>query len=199
MSWITDPAALDALYGQPAGASVQKVTPHLTPAYRRWIETAPFVVLATHGPNGPDVSPRGDQGPVARIVSPERIEIPDWRGNNRIDSLRNILHDPQIALMFMQPGSGNVVRVNGAARLSTDPVLCDSFARNGKAPRCVIVVAVGQVMVHCARAIMRADLWAGHPAPEGLPSVGQIMAEIAEGDWDAYDRDWNARAARTLW
>lgn len=197
--WVSDPEELAALYGEPVPAAVQKAVPRLTPAYRCWIETAPFVVLATRGPDGPDASPRGDAGPVARISGDKCIEIPDWRGNNRIDSLRNILHDPRVALMFLQPGSGNAVRVNGTARITTDPALCDSFARDGKVPRSVIVVHVSQVMIQCARAIIRADLWAGCPVPEGLPTVGQIMAEIAEGDWAAYDRDWAARAEKTMW
>ncbi|MFB2532816.1 pyridoxamine 5'-phosphate oxidase family protein [Paracoccus sp. p4-l81] len=197
--WITDPDDLAALYGTPVGAAMQKVVPRLTPGYARWIAASPLCVLTTIGPNGPDASPRGDDGPVVAILSPERLLLPDWHGNNRIDSLRNILHDNRVALMFMVPGSDNVVRVNGTARISADQALRDGFARNGKLPRSVIEVTITQVMIQCARALMRAGTWAGRPAPDGLPSIGQIMAEIATGDWAAYDRDWPARARQSLW
>ncbi len=199
--WITDPADLAALYDAPIPAVIQKATPVLTPLYAKWIAASPLCVLATNGPNGPDASPRGDDGPVVRILSPDRLELPDWRGNNRIDSLRNILHDPKVALMFMVPGAGNVVRVNGTARLTADADRRAAFARDTNLPRLVIEIAITQVQVQCARALMRARAWDGRPAPEGLPSVGQIMAEITQGALDgaAYDRDWPARAAKSLW
>lgn len=199
--WITDPDELAAIYGDPVPAAIQKVTPALTPTYARWIAASKLCVLATNGPMGPDASPRGDDGPVVRIAAANRLLMPDWHGNNRTDSLKNILHDPKVAVMFMVPGSNNVVRVNGIARLTADEDRRAVFARDGHLPRLVIDITITQVQVQCARALMRARAWDGRPAPEGLPSVGQIMAEITQGALDgaAYDRDWPACAAKSLW
>ncbi len=198
--WITDPADLAAIYGSPVQAVIDKATPRLTRAYADWVAAARFCVLATNGPAGPDLSPRGDDGPVVRQIAPDRLHLPDWHGNNRIDSLKNILHDPKVALMFMVAGSVNVIRVSGTARIGTGAI-CEGFARDGRLPRAVIEVAITQVMVQCGRALVRAGLWSGAAAPEGLPSPGAMMAEITQGALDgaAYDRDWPSRAAATMW
>ena len=118
--WIEDIAALEALYGTPGEASLVKVTDRLTPEYRAWIEAAPFCALATLGPEGLDCSPRGDDGPVVQVVDARTLALPDRRGNNRLDSLRNIVEDGRVALMFMVPGANTVVRLNGRAWLTAD-------------------------------------------------------------------------------
>lgn len=193
--------ALEALYDAPVPASLTKVAARMTPLYRQWIEAARFVVLSTVGPEGTDGSPRGDDGSVVRIVDEKTLLLPDWRGNNRIDSLRNIVRDGRISITFMVPGSANVVRVNGRARLSTAPDLAARFRREGAGPRCVIVIAVAEVYIQCARAILRAGLWEGGAAPDDLPSVGDILSERTGGALVArdYDLAWSARAPGTLW
>ncbi len=200
MDHIDTIEALEALYDAPGEASLIKVTPHLTPTYRSWIAASRFCILSTVGPEGTDASPRGDDGPVVSMLDSHHLALPDWRGNNRIDSLRNIVRDPRVALMFMVPGSNNVVRVNGTAKLTADAALCAQFERAGKQPRTVIVVRIAEVYSQCARAVMRADLWARNDA-EGLPTVGDMLRDASAGeiDGDAYDAAWAARAAQTMW
>lgn len=201
MHWIDSDEALDAIYGKPSGASVVKVTRRLTPAYQAWIERARFCLLSSVGPEGTDCSPRGDAGAVVQVADPGTLLLPDWHGNNRIDSLRNILHDGRVSLAFMVAGSNNVMRVNGTARLSTDPALLARFARGGKLPRLVIVIALNEVYAQCARALLRSELWMAGDCTQGLPSVGQMLAEITDGAIDGadYDAEWPRRAAATMW
>ncbi|QYK42276.1 MAG: pyridoxamine 5'-phosphate oxidase family protein [Paracoccaceae bacterium] len=198
--WIDDIAALEALYGTPGQASTVKVTSCLTPAYRAWIGRSRFCVLSTVGPEGTDGSPRGDDGPVVAVLDDRTLALPDWRGNDRIDSLRNIVRDGRVSLMFLVPGSNTAMRVNGTARLTVDDTMRARFARDGHLPRCVIVIAVAEVYSQCARALLRAALWSGDQA-QGLPTVGDMLREITQGGIDgaAYDAAWPARAARTLW
>ncbi|HEX3347965.1 MAG TPA: pyridoxamine 5'-phosphate oxidase family protein [Acetobacteraceae bacterium] len=203
MSVIASVAELEALYGVPNEASTAKVADHVTPQYRCYIEAAPFAVLGTVGPEGLDCSPRGDKPGFARIHDAHTLMMPDRRGNNRIDSLRNIVRDPRVALLFMLPGHGNTIRVNGRAHLSIAPALLASFAMEEKAPRSVIVVAVESVYFQCARAIVRSRLWEADARidPVNLPTAGEILAMMSEdrvGGPD-YDREWNARARATLW
>ncbi|RAI44903.1 pyridoxamine 5'-phosphate oxidase family protein [Rhodoplanes roseus] len=203
MSTITSFAELEALYGRPDETSTAKEIDRITPQYRVLIERSPFVVLATAGPEGLDCSPRGDRGQVVRVSDERTLLLPDRRGNNRADSLRNIVRDPRVGLLFMIPGFGNTLRVNGSAHLTTDADLLGSFAVDGKAPRCVIVVAVEAVFFQCARAIVRSALWdpALHADPAALPTPGQILATMSSGrvGGDEYDRAWPERANRTLW
>lgn len=201
MTPITTLDELHRHYGTPGQAATVKVTPALTPAYRAWIERARFCVLTTVGPEGTDGSPRGDDGPVVRVLDPATLALPDWRGNERIDSLRNIVRDGRVSLMFLIPGSNTAMRVNGTARLTADDALRDSFARDGQRPRTVIIVAINEVYSQCARALIRAGLWTSGDQSAGLPSVGDMLREITEDGIDgaAYDRDWPARAARTMW
>src|SRR5262249_10326789 len=145
--------------GQPAEASLVKEVDHVTPEYRRLIEASPFAVLATSGPEGLDCSPRGDQPGFVRVCDPKTLLMPDRRGNNRTDSLRNIIRDPRVALLFLLPGSGTTLRVNGRAVLRTDPELLESYAVDGKPPRSVVMIDVEAVYFQCARAIARSDLW----------------------------------------
>ena len=200
MRTITDIAALEALYGTPGEASLRKVAPCLTPTYRKWIMTSRFCVLTTVGPDGTDGSPRGDDGPVVTELDPQTLALPDWRGNQRLDSLRNIVVDGRVSLMFMVPGSNTVVRVNGSAVLSDDPDLVGRFEQKGRHPATVIVVRISEVYTQCARALIRAGLWARDDSA-GLPTVGEIMSDVTEGDFDGvtYDADWGARASKTMW
>jgi PPOX class probable FMN-dependent enzyme len=194
--------ALHAHYGTPGEASLIKESSGLTPAYRKIVEAARFCALSTSGPEGLDCSPRGDDGAVVRVQDACTLLLPDWHGNNRIDSLRNIVRDPRVSLMFMVPGWNNVLRLNGEAVLSVAPDLLASFEKDGRQPRCVIVITTGSVYFQCARAIMRADLWnpLRQVGKEDLPTPGQIMQEIKDGfDGSAYDRDWPQRAEKSMW
>ena len=200
MEWVGDLDALHALYGKPAEASLVKVADRLTPLYRRWIMSSRFCILTTVGPEGTDGSPRGDDGPVVLEIDERTLALPDWRGNNRIDSLRNIVRDGRVSLMFMVPGSDNVVRVNGVARLTADPGLTARFERGGARPRTVIVVRISEVYSQCARALIRARLWTAGDESAGLPSVGELLAEAKAGfDGASYDAEWSGRAAATMW
>jgi len=203
MSTITSIEQLQALYGLPQEASIAKETTGVTPHYRRLIEASPFAILATGGPEGLDCSPRGDLPGFVRVHDERTLMMPDRRGNNRADSLRNIIRDPRAALLFLIPGSGTTLRVNGRAHLSVDSGLCTSFALEGKAPRSVVVLAVDAVYFQCARAILRADLWnpAKHVAPGGLPTPGQILAALTDDrvGGESYDKAWPERAKQTMW
>lgn len=200
MDWIRDLDSLEALYGSPPEAAMIKVAPHLTPSYRRWIEASRFCLVATVGAGGADCSPRGDDGPVVTALDPQTLAIPDWRGNNRIDTLRNIVTDGRIALAFLVPGSNTVIRVNGTARLTADPEMTQRFLQGGRHPRSVIVIRIAEVYSQCARALLRAGLWTRDDAA-GLPSVGDILQEMTEGAFDGgtYDAQWAARARETMW
>lgn len=201
MTTITDLETLTTIYGEPAEVARRKVVDHLTPAYRVWIERARFCILSTVGPEGTDGSPRGDDGPVVTIQDDRTLLMPDWHGNNRIDSLRNIVTDGRVSLLFLVAGSNNAMRINGRAILSVDPALLERFKRGGKRPRSVIVVSLHEVYAQCGRAILRSGIWAMGDQSQGLPTVGEIMAEITKGDFDGlgYDSTWTARAAETMW
>ena len=204
MHRITTIEALEALYQPaPVPASTVKVADHITPHYAALIEASPFVALATVGPEGLDCSPRGDRPGFVRIADPKTLMLPDRRGNNRLDSLRNIVRDPRVALLFLIPGSGTTFRVNGRAALSADPVLLDSFAVDGKPPRTVTIVTVEEAYFQCARAIVRSGLWKTESQvdPKTLPSPGAMLAEVTQGEvgGEAYDQAWPERAAKTLW
>lgn len=192
--------ALEALYGQPAAASVKKVVHRVTPLYRQWIEASRYCVLSSVGPDGTDGSPRGDDGPVATVLDQHTLAMPDWRGNNRLDTLRNIVLDGRISVMFMVPGSDLVVRVNGQARLSTAQPLRRMFEAKDKHPATVILIRVGEIYAQCARASMRAGIW-GRDDSANLPTMGQLLAEATNGEegGDAYDAVWPERAQRSLW
>ncbi len=203
MSVVTSVEQLEAIYGVTTDASTVKVADHVTPLYRVYIEKAPFAALATIGPEGIDCSPRGDLPGFVRIHDEKTLMLPDRRGNNRIDSLRNIVRDPRVALMFLIPGSGNAIRVNGRAQISVDAELLASFKVDGKAPRSVMVMTVEEIYFQCARAIVRSDLWNPDKRvdPKMLPTPGQILAEMSENKvgGEEYDRAWPARAAATMW
>ncbi|MEM9124510.1 MAG: pyridoxamine 5'-phosphate oxidase family protein [Pseudomonadota bacterium] len=201
MEFIDDIAALETLYGKPGPASLRKVAHRLTPLYRQWIASSRLCVLSTAGPEGTDGSPRGDDGPVVLELDPETLALPDWRGNNRLDSLRNIVRDPRVSLMFMVPGSNTVVRVNGTARVTADGTLRARFDKKGKRPATIIVIHITEIYTQCARALMRSGLWTSDDASGNLPTVGEILAEVSDGEEGGarYDADWGARAAKTMW
>jgi uncharacterized protein len=200
---VTDVATLDRLYGAPAVASLTKEIDYVHRHYCAFIEAAPFVVLATAGVDGLDASPRGDPAGFVVVEDAKTLLIPDRRGNNRIDSLRNIVADPRVALLFLIPGVGETLRINGKAVISTLPVLLDRFRVDGKVPRSVIVVRVEAVYFQCARAILRSSLWdPEHHVERGtLPSLGTILAELSGNptDWEDYDRDLSEHMKTTLY
>jgi len=201
VQFISNPADLAALYGTPAAPSLDKVARQMTPHYRKWIMAARLCVLATVGAEGTDASPRGDDGSVVQELDPQTLLMPDWRGNNRIDSLRNIVADGRVSLMFMVPGSNTVVRVNGTARVTADPDVLARFERQGKLPRSVIVITIGEIYFQCARALMRARTWTSGDESGALPTAGDFLSEMTHGTTDgkAYDQEWTGRAATTMW
>lgn len=194
---------LEAIYGSPGAASLVKVAKRVTEPYARIISASPFCALATVGPEGLDCSPRGDLRGFVRIRDEQTLLLPDRRGNNRIDSLRNIVRDPRVALMFLVPGSGNALRINGRATISIDDRLLGSFAVNGKMPRSVMVIEVGEIYFQCARALVRSDLWNAdnHIDPKTLPTPGAILASMSDGEvgGKSYDEEWQGRAEKTMW
>jgi len=202
MSLLTTLDDLHAHYGTVGEASLVKEIDHLSPAYRQIVEQARFCALTTAGPEGLDCSPRGDDGPVVRIKDDRTLLMPDRRGNNRIDSLCNIIRDPRVSLMFMVPGWNNVLRVNAKAALSVDAELLASFEKEGQTPRSVIIITIETVYFQCARAIMRADLWNPDKriARGDLPTPGAIMQEIKDSfDGKSYDEAWPERARKSMW
>ena len=194
---------LEAIYGLPGETSLVKEIDHLIPEYARFIEASPFVALATSGPEGLDCSPRGDLSGFVRIADPRTLQMPDRHGNNRADSLKNIIRDPRVGLLFLVPGSGTALRVNGRAAISIDDDLRASFAVEGKAARSVIVIGIDAVYFQCARAIHRSELWnpARHVDPKTLPTPGEILAVTSKAriDAEAYDAAWPGRAKATMW
>lgn len=200
---IRDEAALDAIYGEPSPAAIAKEVDYLHPHYRAMIAASPFVMLATSGPGGLDVSPRGDPAGFVRVLDDRTLLIPDRRGNNRIDSLRNIVHDPRVALLFLIPGVGETLRVNGRAAISVRPALLEQFALHDKLPRSVIVVEVERVYFQCPKALVRSELWKpDRQIPRSaLPTTGTILADVSAGKVGGvqYDRDYPQRLAETLY
>lgn len=201
MQRIEDIATLEGLYGTPGAPSLRKVATRMTPLYRKWIMSSKLCILSTVGPAGTDGSPRGDDGPVVLELDAQTLAMPDWRGNNRLDSLRNIVADGRVSLMFMVPGSNNVVRLNGNAFLTDDADLRSQFEKKGRLPATVIVIGIEEIYTQCARALMRAGTWKGLEESADLPSVGEILAEMTAGEEGGapYDDAWGARAEKTMW
>ncbi|MGR3395634.1 MULTISPECIES: pyridoxamine 5'-phosphate oxidase family protein [Rhodobacterales] len=200
MRRIEDIAELETLYGTPGGASLRKVAQRMTPAYRRWIAASRFCVVSTVGPEGTDGTPRGDDGPVVLELDPGTLALPDWRGNNRLDSLRNIVRDGRISLMFMVPGDTLVVRVNGTAWLTDDAELRARFEHKGKLPATVAVIEIAELYAQCPKALLRSGIWGRDDSAE-TPSMGEILAEMTSGEIEAgaWDRSYPERAKTTLW
>jgi uncharacterized protein len=202
MTTITTIAELEALYAPVNPVAILKELDHVNAPYAKFIEAAPFVIISTAGPEGLDCSPRGDPAGFVRVADPKTLLIPDRRGNNRVDSLRNIVRDPRIALLFMIPGVGTTMRVNGRATLSTDKALCDSFAMRGNPPLCVIRVSVESAYPQCQKALARSKLWdEGSRIPrDSLPSIGDMMKAIDPAfDAVTYESEYPARMERTIY
>ncbi|MBX9450402.1 MAG: pyridoxamine 5'-phosphate oxidase family protein [Mesorhizobium sp.] len=203
MHTISSVEQLEAIYGTPGEASLVKELDRLIPEYVAFVEASPFVALATSGQEGLDCSPRGDLRGFVRVADERTLLMPDRRGNNRVDSLKNIVRDGRVGLLFLVPGSGTTLRVNGKATLSIDPELCASFAVDGQAPRSVIVITIHAVYFQCARAIVRSELWNPdrHVDPKSLPTPGKILAATSQAriDGEAYDAEWPERARKTMW
>jgi PPOX class probable FMN-dependent enzyme len=182
---------------------VLKEIDHVSPEYRTFIEASPFFALSTCGPEGLDCSPRGDEPGFVRVADEKTLMIPDRRGNNRIDSLRNIVRDPRVSLLFLVPGVGETFRIIGRAAISTDPALLDSFIFAGKTPRAVIIVTVESVYFQCSKAIIRSRLWdaSRHVDRASLPSNGTILAAITKGEMggEEYDRAYPERLKATIY
>lgn len=189
--FVTSIEDLERLYDKPYGPSLVKEADRITAPYRAFIEAAPFFALASGGPDGFDCSPRGDAPGFVRVADENTLLVPDRRGNNRMDTLRNILHDPRVALLFLIPGCGETIRVNGRAKISTDPALTESFVVDGKTPRSVIVVAVDRIYYQCAKAIVRSRLWDAtrHVDRRSLPSAGAILADLTQGRMGGPEHD----------
>jgi len=203
METIGSIAELEAIYGKPGETSLVKELDRLIPEYRALIEASPFVAMATAGPEGLDCSPRGDLAGFVRVVDDRTLHMPDRHGNNRVDTLRNIVRDGRVGLLFLIPGSGTTLRVNGRAVVTTDKALCAEHAVEGREPRAVVVITIEAVYFQCARAIKRSNLWdlSRQVPAQSLPTPGQILARTSKGaiDGEHYDTDWPQRAARTMW
>lgn len=200
---ITSIEQLDSIYGDPVRTSILKELDHITDDYRQFIDASPFVVLATAGPEGLDCSPRGDPAGFVRVVDEHTVMIPDRRGNNRVDSLRNIVRDPRVALLFLVPGIGETMRINGSAVLSLDDELRAGFAMGDKVPACVIVVTVDRIYPQCPKALIRSKLWdlETQIPRSALPTAGQWLQRITNGEIDgaAHDAAYPERVRQTIY
>ena len=200
---ITRIEALEQLYGAANPNSLRKEVSYLHPHYRAFVAAAPFAILATSGPGGLDASPRGDAPGFVTVEDEKTLLIPDRKGNNRIDSLRNLIADPRAALLFLVPGVGETLRVNGRARITVDPTLLARFAIDGKEPRSVLVMHIEAVYFQCARALLRSKLWDAtlHVDRNSLPSAGDILSALTDAEVDGvtYDREAPARLKANLY
>jgi len=200
---ITSIEQLEEIYGTPSPGALAKEIDHISDHYRAFIEKAPFVTIATSGPEGLDCSPRGDPPGSVRVVDRKTVMLPDRRGNNRADTLRNLVLDPRISLLFLIPGVRETMRINGRAEIVTDPDLCASFTMQGKLPRSVIVVTADRVYFQCSKALVRSRLWdpAAQIERSELPSTGEMLAALLEGPFDpeAYDRGYPDHMKKTIY
>ena len=196
-------ADLEAVYGAPNPRSLLKEIDHLNDDYRAFVEASPFIVLSSVGAEGTDASPKGDAPGFVRIVDKRTLANPDRPGNNRIDNLRNIVEDGRVSVLFIVPGVGETLRVNGTATITADPELLASFAVQGKLPRSVILVQVQTVYFHCSKALVRSKLWerGAQEAKPAVPTAGKILQHISGGafDGEAYDRELPERLKTTLY
>lgn len=200
MQPINDMSTLEALYDDVVPAARTKVVSQMTPCYREWIGASRFLILSTVGPKGVDGSPRGDDGGVVRIEDAKTLMLPDWRGNNRLDSLRNIVRDDRVSLMFMVPECNNVVRVNGSAILTADTGVTAAFEKNGKTPRTVIVITIKEMYFQCAKALMRSRLWEKCEEQAKVPTAGDFIKEFQAGfDAQSYDDGYADYAKNRMW
>jgi len=193
--------ALNRLYEAPQPRVLAKVHPRLEATARAFIAASPYCLLATHGPQGVHCTPRGDAAGFVTALDDQTLALPDRRGNNRLDALRDIVACPEVALLFLVPGVGETLRVNGLARITADPALMARFPANGKLPTSVVLVQVREVYMHCAKAMMRSVLWAGRPRPPGVPTAGEMLASHTNGLVEAagYDAVADQRLRETMY
>lgn len=200
---VTSIEQLEAIYGEPVPRSLAKEIDHISAHYRAFIEKAPFVTVATCGPEGLDCSPRGDSPGFVRVVDDKTLMLPDRRGNNRIDSLRNLVRDGRISLLFLIPGVNETLRLNGRAEISVEPDLCASFAVQGKLPRSILVITVERIYFQCQKALVRSRLWdAEAQIPRSrLPSTGTMLEALCgkEFDGEEYDRNYSEHMQKTIY
>ena len=203
MKYVTSLPELEAMFDAPAEASVRKEVAVIHPVYRAWIEASPFVVLATAGRSGLDVSPRGDPAPVVMVKDEKTILLPERRGNNRIDGLRNLIETPQVAMIFFVPGVRETVRVNGIAKICVEPSVLALFSKQGALPKCIIEVSVQTVFFQCARALLRSSLWTEEQVAsrKKVPTAGEMLAALTQGavGGKPYDDALPGRQAGTLY
>jgi uncharacterized protein len=194
---------LEAIYGEPVGLAIDKEIDYISEHYRQFIEKSPFVIVASSGPEGLDCSPRGDPPGFVRVEDSKTVLIPDRRGNNRIDTLRNFVRDPRVSLLFLVPGVGETLRINGHASLTVDPELCESFAMQGKLPRSIIRVTAHRVYFQCQKALARSRLWKEDSKVERseLPTAGDILKALSKEGFDGeqYDRNYPERQKQTIY
>ena len=200
--YINNLDELESIYGTPVPASLSKELDYISDHYRQMIEKSPFAIIATVGAGGLDCSPRGDPPGFIRVADSKTLLMPDRRGNNRLDTLRNLVEDSRASLIFLIPGVGETLRVNGSAFICTDSDLRESFAINGKVPATVIEFSVERVYFQCQKALARSRLWESDSKVERsqLPSVGTMVQAIAS-DFDGaqYDRDYPERLKKTIY
>jgi len=200
LEYIQEVSELESLYGEVSEGARRKSSPILTPLYTKWIEASKFCVLSTVGKSGTDASPRGDIVPVVSIIDEKTMHMPDWRGNNRIDSLRNIVEDGRISLMFIVSGVNDVVRVNGTAKITASKILRENYAHGGHIPTCVLIISLDEVYVHCPKSMIRSDFWNTKNTVE-VPTIGSILKEVTTNEVGGviFDKDLSKRAQKTLW
>jgi PPOX class probable FMN-dependent enzyme len=198
---VTSLDQLAAIYDPPRELVLKKVTDRLEPKTLGFIAASPFCLLATAGPQGVHCTPRGDAPGFIAALDDRTLALPDRRGNNRLDALRDIIANPEVALLFLVPGIGEALRINGTARITTNPALRERFIVQDKLPATVILVTVREIYMQCAKAATRAKLWAGRPRPEGVPSMGELLAAHTRGlvDPPSYDAEAPARIASTMY
>lgn len=198
---VSTEAQLRALYGEPNPTAIAKVTDRVDATARAWIAASPFCILSTSGSRGVHATPRGDAPGFVAVEPDGTLLLPDRRGNNRLDALRDIVEDPRVTVIFLVPGASEVLRVHGTARITADPALRARFVERGKEPTTVLAVTVGELFMQCAKSIIRSGLWDGRRRPDGLPSMGQLIAAHARNGMDAaaYDQAAPARLIETLY
>ena len=192
---------LAAIYDPPRELVLKKVIPQLEPKALAFIAASPFAILATTGPQGVHATPRGDAPGFIRPLDDRTLALPDRRGNNRLDALRDIIANPAVALLFFVPGAGEALRVNGRARITADPELRESFTVQGKVPATVVLVTVEEVYMQCAKAISRSRLWGERARPAAVPSMGELIAAHTRGlvDPKTYDAEAPQRLIDTMY
>lgn len=186
---VTSLAALRALYAAPSALALAKTGDRVDPLTARFIAASPFVLMGTNGQRGVHVTPRGDAPGFVELADERTLLLPDRRGNNRLDGLRDLLEDPRVSLLFLVPGVDETLRVHGTARITTDPALRARLAAQGREPATVLVVHVEEIFMQCGKALMRAGLWDGRAKPEGLPSMGELLAAQMKGGVKAAEVD----------